>query len=173
MSTATTADEFATEDMITTMGLTNFYPMWMDIHVMIFIGFGWLMAFLKTHCWSSIGFNYICAAWALQLCTLFTGFWRRVLLPHHFSWEDKINITMLEICEGEFCAAAFLISMGAILGKATFPQLFLLATFESIFFSLNAVVLFEVLHVVDIGGAMTIHMFGAYFGLAATYFYMP
>jgi len=131
------------------------------------------MAFLKTHCWSSIGFNYICAAWALQLCTLFTGFWRRVLLPHHFSWEDKINITMLEICEGEFCAAAFLISMGAILGKATFPQLFLLATFESIFFSLNAVVLFEVLHVVDIGGAMTIHMFGAYFGLAATYFYMP
>lgn len=143
----------------------------MDIHVMIFIGFGFLMAFMKTHSWSSIGFNYICAAWAMQLSVLFIGFWRRVLLPDHFKWDQKINITMLEICEGEFCAAAFLITMGALLGKATLPQLMFLATFESLFFSLNAVVLFEVFYVIDIGGAMTIHMFGAYFGLAATYFF--
>lgn len=46
-----------------------------------------------------------------------------------------------------------------------------IATFESLFFALNAVVLFEVFYVIDIGGAMTIHMFGAYFGLAATYFF--
>lgn len=59
--------------------------------------------------------------------------------------------------------------MGALLGKATFPQLMIVATVESIFFSMNAVIVFEVLHVMDIGGAMTIHMFGAYFGLAATY----
>jgi len=74
-------------------------------------------------------------------------------------------------CEGEFCAGAFLITMGAILGKATFPQQMMLATFESVFFSLNAVLVTEVLHTMDIGGAMTIHMFGAYFGLAATYFF--
>lgn len=78
---------------------------------------------------------------------------------------------MLALIESEFCAAAVLITMGALLGKITFPQMLLLATFESIFFTLNAVVLFEVLYVADIGGAMTIHMFGAYFGLAATYFF--
>jgi len=77
----------------------------------------------------------------------------------------------MSACEGEFCAGAFLITMGAILGKATFPQQMLLATLESFFFSLNSVVVLEYLHVMDIGGAMTIHMFGAYFGLAATYFF--
>lgn len=51
--------------------LLKFYPMWMDVHVMIFIGFGFLMVFLKTHCWSSIGFNYLIAAWCLQCGVLF------------------------------------------------------------------------------------------------------
>lgn len=45
--------------------IKTYYPMWMDIHVMIFIGFGFLMVFLKTHCWSSIGINYICACWCI------------------------------------------------------------------------------------------------------------
>jgi ammonium transporter Rh len=47
----------------------NIYPMWQDIHVMMFIGFGFLMVFLKTHSWTSIGFNYLIAAWAIQ-CTI-------------------------------------------------------------------------------------------------------
>lgn len=148
--------------------LANFYPMWMDIHVMIFIGFGFLMVFLKTHSWSSIGFNYVCAAWCLQCGILFQGFWRCALIE---GFEHKINVNLLSICEGEFCAAAFLITMGALLGKATFPQLMMLATLESIFFTLNAVIVFEIFHVVDIGGALTIHMFGAYFGLAASFFF--
>lgn len=146
------------------------YSMWMDVHVMIFIGFGFLMVFLKTHCWSSIGINYICAAWCIQCGILFQGFWHRALV-HGF--HDKINVNLLAIIEGEFCAAAFLITMGALLGKATFAQLFFIATFESVFFTLNAIILFQLLKVVDIGGAMTIHMFGAYFGLSATYFFEP
>merc|ERR1719148_577394 len=60
--------------------------------------------------------------------------------------------------------------MGALLGKCTFPQLMVIATVESIFFTVNVMVLFKSLEVEDIGGAMTIHMFGAYFGLAASYF---
>jgi ammonium transporter Rh len=51
------------------------YPMWQDIHVMMFIGFGFLMVFLKTHSWSSIGFNYLIAAWAIQCTIVFQGFW--------------------------------------------------------------------------------------------------
>jgi len=39
------------------------------------------------------------------------------------------------------------------------------------FYSLNNMIVTGVLGAVDIGGAMVIHMFGAYFGLAATFFF--
>jgi ammonium transporter Rh len=88
-------------------------------------------------------------------------------------FDKKIDINMLTIIEAEFCAAACLITMGALLGKCTFPQMMMIATIESVFFTLNAVLLFEFWHILDIGGAMTIHMFGCYFGLAASMFYQP
>lgn len=42
---------------------------------------------------------------------------------------------------------------------------------EMIFYGLNKAVILGVLHAVDLGGSMTIHMFGAYFGLTATFFF--
>ena len=32
---------------------------------MIFVGFGFLMTFLKHHSWTSVGFNYLIAAYAI------------------------------------------------------------------------------------------------------------
>lgn len=45
--------------------LHNHYPLFQDVHVMIFVGFGFLMVFLKAHSWTSVGFNYLVACWAL------------------------------------------------------------------------------------------------------------
>jgi ammonium transporter Rh len=42
-----------------------YYPVFQDVHVMIYIGFGFLMVFLKKHCWTSVGFNYVIAAWSM------------------------------------------------------------------------------------------------------------
>lgn len=44
-----------------------------DVHVMIFIGFGFLMTFLRRYSYSSIGFNLLLAALVLQWGTLTTG----------------------------------------------------------------------------------------------------
>jgi len=41
------------------------YPSFQDVRVMIFVGFGFLMVFLKNNSWSSIGFNYLIACWAI------------------------------------------------------------------------------------------------------------
>ena len=63
------------------------YAMWQDVHVMIFVGFGFLMVFLKNHSWCSIGFNYLIAAWAFQITILFRGFWHQIIAyyddPNH------------------------------------------------------------------------------------------
>lgn len=58
--------------------MVNHYPMYMDIHVMIFIGFGFLMTFLKNASWTAVGFTYLISCWAIQICILMTGFWHNV-----------------------------------------------------------------------------------------------
>lgn len=140
---------------------------------MIFIGFGFLMVFLKNHSWCSIGFNYLVACWAIQICVLFTGFWHNIMRfydnPDH-QWE-KINLSIHNFILADFGAGAVLISFGAILGKCSIHQLFVMATFEVFFYCINEAILMEVFKVYDIGGSMVIHTFGAFFGLSVTLFY--
>ena len=112
---------------------------------MMFIGFGYLMVFLKTHCWASIGFNFLIAAWTIQCTILFYGFWERAIKEAHF--HTKINIDMFMLINGDFGAAACLITMGAVLGKVTFPQLFTLITIETIFYTLNLTIVVDLMKV--------------------------
>ena len=137
---------------------------------MMFIGFGYLMVFLKTHCWASIGFTFLIAAWTIQCTIVFLGFWNKVIIENSVT---KINIDMPLLINGDFGAAACLISMGAVLGKISFPQLFVLVTIETIFYTLNQTVVLDHLGAEDLGGSITIHMFGAYFGIVASYFFKP
>jgi ammonium transporter Rh len=69
------ADSDPASEGATTEKLHNHYPLFQDVHVMIFVGFGFLMVFLKAHSWTSIGFNYLVACWILQVNVLVSGFW--------------------------------------------------------------------------------------------------
>jgi ammonium transporter Rh len=144
------------------------YPMYQDINVMVFIGFGFLMTFLKTHSWSAIGFNFIIACWAIQWTILCEGFWNMSLVGNAIA-PIELNVKSLII--GDYGAAACLITYGALVGKVTFAQMYMLVTLEVIFYTLNKVICIRVLGAVDAGGSMTIHMFGAYFGLTSTFFF--
>jgi len=66
-----------------------------------------------------------------------------------------------------------MITFGAVLGKISLSQLWCLATLEIIFYALNEAICVTQFKAVDMGGSMYVHTFGAYFGLAATYFYKP
>ena len=63
--------------------------MFQDVHVMIFIGFGFLMTFLKRYGYGSIGFNFMLAVFVLQWAILLRGFFDR----DGFS-DGKINLSL-------------------------------------------------------------------------------
>lgn len=149
----------------------RYYPFFQDVHVMIFIGFGFLMVFLKSHSWTSVGFNFLIAAWCLQITILFAGFWHQAIVKEGHFHLIELDLTSLII--GDFGAAAVLITFGAILGKCTLPQLFLIGTIEIIFFTLNETIGAGLLGAVDMGGSMYVHTFGAFFGVAASFFFEP
>ncbi|TRY89455.1 hypothetical protein DNTS_016050 [Danionella cerebrum] len=137
------------------------YPSFQDVHVMIFVGFGFLMTFLQRYGFSSVGFNFLIAAFSLQWATLMQGFFHGM---HH----GKIHVGVTSMINADFCTGAVLISFGAVLGKTSPVQLLVMAIFEVTLFAINEFILLSILGANDAGGSMTIHTFGAYFGLMVT-----
>jgi ammonium transporter Rh len=150
-----------------------YYPLFQDVHVMIFIGFGFLMVFLKTHSWTSVGFNFLIAAYALQITILIVSFWHMALLPHKEGEPrfKKIDLDLTSLIIGDFGAGAVLITFGAILGKCSLIQLWIVATLEIIFYGLNETIGAGMIKAVDMGGSMYVHTFGAYFGIGCCFFF--
>uniref|UniRef100_A0A671QL09 Ammonium transporter Rh type A n=1 Tax=Sinocyclocheilus anshuiensis TaxID=1608454 RepID=A0A671QL09_9TELE len=141
-------------------------PVFQDVHVMIFIGFGFLMTFLKRYGFSSVGINLLLAAFGLQWGLLLQNIWHM--------HNGKITINIEKMINADFSTATVLISFGAVLGKTSPVQLLIMTLLEITTFCINEHLVVGVLGVSDVGASMTIHAFGAYFGLAvARVLYRP
>ena len=88
------------------------------VHIMVFVGFGFLMAFLQHGGISSLAYNLLVACVVLQWSLLTNGFWERALggadAP---AWGDVVIIDVRSVVRAEFAAATALIAMGAVLGR--------------------------------------------------------
>lgn len=144
----------------------QFYGVFQDVHVMIFIGFGFLMTFLRRYAWSSLGFNFFIAVLAIQVSIIINGFFHRLFDDE--GWH-AIHLSIETLIAGDFAAATVLISFGALLGKATPLHLLVLLVAELVFYALNESLGVIVYEAVDMGGSMFVHTFGAYFGMAAAW----
>ena len=130
---------------------------------MMFIGFGFLMTFLKRYSYSAVAINFLIAAIVLQWATLCQGFF------HHFhGGKIHINITrsalalslslslslttrqrcgwgvclfvclfVFSLLNADFASATVLISFGAVLGVTTPLQLVIMAMCEIALFATN------------------------------------
>ena len=145
--------------------INQYYPFFQDVHVMIFIGFGYLMTFLKKYSFTSLGYTFFIGAFIIQYSILMNGLIHNIMNNHY----EKIYLNIESLITGDFAAGAALISFGALLGKVSLNQLLVLSILEIIFYSINESI--GVIHyqAVDMGGSMYVHTFGAYFGLAVSY----
>ncbi|XP_062403340.1 ammonium transporter Rh type C-like 2 [Sardina pilchardus] len=140
------------------------YPSFQDVHVMIFVGFGFLMTFLQRYGFSAVGFNFLIAAFGIQWALLMQGWF------HSLDFSDgKIKIGVESLINADFCVAGCLIAYGAVLGKVSPVQLLVLTLFGVTLFAIEEFIILDVIHAKDAGGSMVIHTFGGYYGLSISW----
>lgn len=144
--------------------INHYYPFFQDVHVMIFIGFGFLMTFLFKYSYSSVAYNFLLASLTIQYSILINGFFHNLFANH---W-DILKLNIESLITGDFAAGAILISFGALLGKASILQLLWMVPIELAFYALNESLGVIEYKAVDMGGSMYVHTFGAYFGLGVS-----
>lgn len=138
------------------------YPYFTDVQVMIFVGFGCLLAFFRFYGFSGIVFTFLTAAFSIQWAILIQGFFQ-------FYYDGKIHIGVINLTNAEFACAVVLISYCAVLGKTSPVQLVVMALLEIPIFSVTEWAVLKYLRINDAGGSILIHLFACYFGLGVTF----
>ncbi|XP_038017869.1 ammonium transporter Rh type B isoform X2 [Motacilla alba alba] len=136
-------------------------PRFQDVHVQVLLSFGLLLAFLSRYGPGSAAISILTTAFAIQWAVLIQG----VL---YFFLNGKIYVGAQSLVNADFCTAAVLISTGAVLGRVSPVQMLLLALLEVTLCTLNEYILLGLMGVSDSGRSLTVHTFGAYFGLTVS-----
>ena len=109
--------------------------MFQDVNVMMLIGFGFLMTFIKRYTWSALSYTFFINAIVFQLYPLLQGFWTRVF---HGSW-DQTNIYLEEkvFTACSYSVASILIAFGGVLGKVGPFELLIMSVIGVVGYTLN------------------------------------
>ena len=150
-------------NMYTHLNEVQVYNYLLGVEAMMFLGFGYLMTFLRWYGLGAAGLTFIITAYGMELALLAEPFFEDW-------WQDQVQIDYYAILDANFAVAAVLISFGALIGKINPVQIWCLVTVEILCYCMNKrVLLTKWLNIKDVGGTISIHEFGAFFGLAASY----
>jgi ammonium transporter Rh len=117
----------------------DYYPMYQDINVMMLIGFGYLMTFIKHHLWSTLSYTFFINAVVVQLYMLLQPFWHHVFEGH---WGDKIFVVEKTFTAASYSVASVLIAFGAVLGRVGPLELLIMALVQIVGYTLNEVIVY-------------------------------
>jgi ammonium transporter Rh len=93
------------------------YSAFQDVNVMIVVGFGFLMTFIRTHSWSALAYTFFINGIIVQTYILLKAFWQRIF--NGFAAEGfYIKISQVLITESSYATASALIAFGVIIGRA-------------------------------------------------------
>lgn len=101
------------------------YEIYLGVALMMLIGFGYLMTFLKQYGLGAVGFTFIITCLTVQINVLLAA-----CIPNY----RTPVIDASSLMDGNFAAAAVLISYGCIIGKASPSQLVAMSILESVVF---------------------------------------
>lgn len=138
------------------------YERAIHIMAMLLVGFGFLMVFVKKYGRSAITATYLLVSIALPL----------YFLKESYHGGDSASGVIDKLILAEFAAASLLICAGAVLGRLKMQQYILMGVLFVPFYALNEWIVLNgglgliTGKVVDTGGSIVIHAFGAIFGLA-------
>ncbi|XP_077562085.1 ammonium transporter Rh type C-like isoform X2 [Haemaphysalis longicornis] len=128
---------------------------------MVYVGFGYLMTFLRRFGYSALGNTLLQSAIVFQWAVIMRGMWRLR--------GSKIRLDVESLLGAEFSAVTYLISFGALLGKTSVIGNAVSGLTETALGAGNEFLGVQVFQAVDPGGSIFVHTFGAYFGLAQAF----
>lgn len=142
---------------------SGIYSLYVGVALMMFVGFGYLMTFLRGYGLGAVGFTMFITCVGVQ--------WAFIVEK---SMNHSVSLEMMDLLNANTAVAAVLISFGGLIGKISPKQVIVVTFLELIFYCANKVFFLEgYLGIADCGGTIIIHIFGAYFGLAACYMLGP
>ncbi|KAF5839982.1 ammonium transporter family-domain-containing protein [Dunaliella salina] len=145
--------------------ITQFYMWFIHVEIMVFIGFGFLMTYLRRYSLGAIMLNFLGSCLMFLVAILIVGAAQQTLGTD----RGTVRVDMHLLIECTYCAATGMIAYGAVIGKATPTQLVWLMVALVPGFALNQYIVVFRLHILDLGGSNVIHLFGCYYGLAVSY----
>ena len=141
------------------LAIENKYKLFQELNIIILLGFGFLRSFLKHYSWTSISLTIIAMVLSTEFGLFLLISWTA---KKKEKWVDgKFNFQFL--LDANFCAGTVVISLGPILGKISMPQYLILIIIETIGVTFNYTLLRQILKIIDIGGTLTVHLFGSIF----------
>lgn len=140
---------------------TTAFTFFSGILMFMLAGFGFSGAWMKAFGMSAFGFTMIIMVFTLQEAVLVEGWMKQENMHLQLSIQNLINAS--------FCVVAVLISWGALAGKVSpLVMLWFSACEVGIFYVNKIHVLTNTFQVTDPGGAISVHTFGAFFGVACS-----
>merc|ERR1719337_685492 len=138
----------------------SIYNFYVGVALMMFVGFGYLMTFLKSYGLGAVGFTMLITCLGVQ--------WAMLVENLMVGGTLHMKLDFMDLLNGNFAVAAVLISFGGLIGKVSPTQVTVVTLVELVCYCANKVFfLTNMLNIADCGGTIIIHVFGAYYGLAA------